>query len=187
MSGTGYDAYRTAGHWGGNALRDAKMMKKFQIVFVVVFSLLLAACSSPKRLFNALVPTGNYLTWSSVTLVAQEDANLNSALAVDVVMLHDEETLGLVQNLSAAKWFATRDDLLKTFPQSLSIQSVELVPGQTLPLQNTMFAQKRQVATLIFANFLTPGEHRMRVDSLQGQLLVQLNNRAFTVTTVNAP
>jgi type VI secretion system protein len=163
------------------------MMKKYQIVFVVALSLLLAACSSPKRMFNALVPTGNYLAWSSVTLVAQEDANLNSALAVDVVMLHDEETLGLVQSLSAAKWFATRDDLLKTFPLGLSVQSVELVPGQTLPLHNAMFEQKRQVATLVFSNFLTPGEHRMRVDPLQGQLLVQLNHRDFTVTTANAP
>lgn len=163
------------------------MMKKFQLVFIVLLALLFAGCSSPKRLFNALVPTGNYLSWSSVTLVADEDANLNSALAVDVVMLHDEETLGLVQNLPATKWFATREDLHKTFPQGLSYQSVELVPGQTLPLDQTMFAQKRQVATLVFANFLTPGEHRMRVDQLQGQLLVQLNNRAFTVTTVNAP
>lgn len=162
-------------------------MKKYQIVFVLMLSLMLTACSSPKRLFNALVPTGSYLSWSGVTLVAQEDANLNSALAVDVVMLHDEETLGLVQNLSAAKWFATRDDLLKTFPLGLSVQSVELVPGQTLPLQNAMFAKKRQVATLVFANFLTPGEHRMRVDPMRGQLLVQLNHRDFTVSTVNAP
>jgi type VI secretion system protein len=101
------------------------------------------------------------------------------------VMLHDEETLGLVQNLSAAKWFAAREDLFKTFPQGLSYQSVELVPGQTLPLPQNMFLQKRQVATLVFANYLTPGEHRVRVDQLQGQLVIQLGTKTFTVATAN--
>ena len=35
---------------------------------------------------------------------------------------------------------------------------------------------------MIFADYLTPGEHRVRVDQLQGEMLVQLGARAFTVT-----
>ena len=136
-------------------------------------------------MFKGILPEGSYLSWSSVTLVAADDANLNSALAVDVVMLHDEETLGLVQNLPAAKWFATKDDLLKTFPKGLSYQTAELVPEQTLQMKQDMFLQKRQVGTIVFANYLTPGEHRVRVDQLKGQLLIQLGTKSFTVVTAN--
>jgi type VI secretion system protein len=162
-------------------------MKNTKFLLFIVLSLLLAGCAGSKRLLGAMVPTGDYLLWSSVTLVADEATNLNSALAVDVVMLHDEETLGLVQNMSAAKWFAAREDLAKTFPQGMSYQSAELVPGQTLPIKQEMFLQKRQVATFVFANYLTPGEHRVRVDQLQGQLVVQLANKAFSVSSVGAP
>ena len=136
-------------------------------------------------MFKGLLPTGSYLSWNNVTLVAEDDANLNSAIAVDVVMLHDEETLGLLQNMPATKWFASRDDLLKTFPKGLSFQTAELVPGQTLQLKLDMFQQKRQVGTLVFANYLTPGEHRVRVDFLKGQVLIQLSTKSFTVVTSN--
>ncbi len=146
---------------------------------------MLAACGSTNGMFKGILPEGSYLSWSSVTLVADDDANLNSAVAVDVVMLHDEDTLGLVQNLPAAKWFATKDDLLKTFPKGLSYQTAELVPEQTLQIKQEMFLQKRQVATIVFANYLTPGEHRVRVDQLKGQLLIQLGTKTFTVVTTN--
>lgn len=154
--------------------------KKFFILGVFLF---LFGCGSSGSVFKGVVPVGSYLSWSSVTVAADADANLNSAIAVDVVMLHDEEILGLVQNLPAAKWFATRDDLVKTFPKSLSFQTVEMVPGQTLQLKQDMFLQKRQVGTMVFANYLTPGEHRMRVDPLLGQVLIQLATKTFTVVT----
>ncbi len=159
------------------------MNYKYLLMSVVFF--VLTGCGSSGSTFKGVVPAGSYLAWNSVTVAADVDANLNSAIAVDVVMLHDEETLGLVQNMSAAKWFATRDDLLKTFPKSLSFQTAELVPGQTLQLKQDMFLQKRQVGTIVFANYLTPGEHRMRVDPLQGQLLIQLLTKTFTVVTTN--
>ena len=118
-------------------------------------------------------------------MVADADANLNSAVAVDVVMLHDDETLGLVQNLPAAKWFATRDDLYKTFPNGFSFQSAEVVPGQTLQIKQDIFLQKRQVATIVFANYLSPGEHRVRVDQLKGHVLLKLSTKTLSVVTTN--
>jgi len=160
-------------------------MNNIKIFFLLAVSVLLQGCGSGGSMFKGLLPTGSYLSWNNVTLVAEDDANLNSAIAVDVVMLHDEETLGLLQNMPATKWFASRDDLLKTFPKGLSFQTAELVPGQTLQLKLDMFQQKRQVGTLVFANYLTPGEHRVRVDFLKGQVLIQLSTKSFTVVTSN--
>jgi type VI secretion system protein len=160
-------------------------MKYIKKLIVLGFSCLLAACGSTNGMFKGILPEGTHLSWSSVTLSAEEDVNLNSPVAVDVVMLHDEETLGLVQNLPASKWFATRDDLLKTFPKGFTFQSVEVVPGQTLQMKQDIFQQKRQTATIVFANYLTPGEHRVRVDQLKGQILIQLGAKTLTVVTVN--
>lgn len=160
-------------------------MKYIKQFILLAASCLLAACGSTSGLFKGILPEGTHLSWSSVTLSAEDDANLNSALAVDVVMLHDDEALGLVQNLSASKWFATRDDLFKTFPKGFTFQSAEVVPGQTLQMKQDIFQQKRQTATIVFANYLTPGEHRVRVDQLKGQILIQLGAQTLTVVTAN--
>ena len=159
-------------------------MNHLKLLLILMIASMLAACGSTNGMLKGILPAGSYLSWSSLTLVSDEDANSNSAIAVDVVMLHDEESLGLLQNLPASKWFATRDDLLKTFPKGLSFQTVELAPGQTLQMKQDMFLQKRQVGTLVFANYLTPGEHRVRVDQLKGQLMIQLSTKSFTVMTV---
>ena len=160
-------------------------MKCIKIFILTSLLGLLSACGSTSSVFKGVLPQGQHLSWDSVTLAADADANLNSAVAVDLVMLHDDETLGLVQNLPAAKWFATRDDLFKTFPKGLTFQSVEVVPGQTLQIKQDIFLQKRQTATLVFANYLTPGEHRVRVDQLKGHVLLQLGSKTLTVVTTN--
>lgn len=125
---------------------------------------------------------GNRLDWKGMTVVAADGANLNTPVALDVVLLRDDATLGMVSALSASKWFASRADLSKTFPEGLNFQSMEIAPGQTLKLPASTFGASRLVGVLIFADYLTPGEHRVRVDQMQGDILVQLGARSFSVS-----
>ncbi|MDO9360749.1 MAG: hypothetical protein Q7T70_17385 [Polaromonas sp.] len=125
---------------------------------------------------------GNRLDWKGMTVIAADGANLNTPVALDVVMLRDDATLGMVSALSASKWFSSRVDLSKTFPEGLSYQSMEIVPGQTLKLPASTFGASRLVGVILFADYLTPGEHRVRVDQMQGDILVQLGARSFSVS-----
>lgn len=147
----------------------------------------LTACGAldyviPKGLMDYVAPKGTKLAWDGFSIYATSDANLNSPVALDVVLLKDEASLTMVSGLPASKWFAARAELAKTFPQSLKYRSIEIAPGQTLRVPVSEFGSGRVTAVMIFADYLTPGEHRVRVDQLQGEMLVQLGARAFTVT-----
>lgn len=155
---------------------------------LLAFTLLqLSACGVldyiiPKGMMDFASPKGTKLGWESVTISAANDANLNSPVALDVVLLKDDAALNMLVALPAAKWFATRGEIEKTFPQAITYKSYEVTPGQILRLAASDFGTTRVAGVLMFADYLTPGEHRIRVDQLQGTVLVQLGAKDFTVT-----
>ena len=136
----------------------------------------LAACGS-------LFPKGTRVDWSELTLSAASNANQNSPVAVDVVMVLDEAMLARVTELTAAKWFGARADLQKTFPQSLSYLSWELVPGQTIRVPAGAIGSPRVAAVLVFANYTTPGANRVRVEDLKGAVIARFDIQSFDVST----
>lgn len=136
----------------------------------------------PKGMMDFASPKGVKLAWDSVTILAANDANLNSPVALDVVVLKDEASLNMLISMPAAKWFATRGEMEKTFPQAINYKSFEVAPGQTLRIAAADFGSARVAGVVMYADYLTPGEHRIRVDQLQGTVLVQLGARDFTVT-----
>jgi type VI secretion system protein len=163
-------------------------MISFSKYCILAFLLIhLTACGAldfviPKGLMDYVAPKGTKLAWNGFSIYSTSDANLNSPVALDVVVLRDDASLNMVSSLPASKWFTSRAELAKTFPQSLTYLSLEMAPGQTLRVPVSEFGVGRVTAVMIFADYLTPGEHRIRVDQLQGELLVQLGARAFTVT-----
>ena len=159
------------------------MKTAIKTFFVSLIAAGLSACS----VVSFFTEKGNRVDWSGLTVVAAEGANLNTAVALDLVFVRDDATLALLSAMPASKWFASRTDLAKTFPEGLSYRSMEVAPGQTFKLGANAFGPSRVVAVLMFADYLTPGEHRMRVDQLRGDLVVQLGARTFTVSAGKAP
>ena len=157
-------------------------MKFFKVILVGLLLASLSACVTISSAASFFMAKGNRLDWKGMTVIAADGANLNTPIALDVVMLRDDATLGMVSALSASKWFSSRVDLSKTFPEGLSYQSMEIVPGQTLKLPASTFGASRLVGVILFADYLTPGEHRVRVDQMQGDILVQLGARSFSVS-----
>lgn len=157
------------------------MMKTLKFCCLVVLMACLSACGITSTLTNLVAPKGTRLDWSNVTLVAPSGANQNTPIAVDVVLLRDEAPQAVVAALSAPKWFASRTDLAKSFPEGLTYRSLEIAPGQTLKLPGSSFGSPRVVGVLLFADYLAPGEHRLKVEQLQGELVVQLGARSFSV------
>lgn len=161
-----------------------KMMKILKICLISLALGSLSACGTIGSVASFFTAKGSRLDWNGMTVIAAEGANLNTPVAVDVVLLRDDAALGMVSALSASKWFSSRTDLAKTFPEGLSYRSMEIAPGQTLKLPADAFGASRVVGVMLFADYLTPGEHRVRVDQMHGEILVQLGARAFSVSAL---
>lgn len=142
---------------------------------------LLAGCGTVNRVMNLVGFAGTRLAWKEVVIAAADGANQNSAVAVDIVLVLEEAAIEKLSALPASKWFATRADLLKTFPGQFSYKSWEITPGQILRLPGSVFGSPNVLTVFVFADYLAPGEHRMRVDQLQNGIMIQLAARGFTV------
>jgi type VI secretion system protein len=120
--------------------------------------------------------------WRSVAFAAAPDANANSAVAVDVVLVKDKAVLDTLAAMSAARYFAAKADLLRTYPDALTALAVEITPGQLIQVERKRYGAERAWAALAFANYAVPGEHRVRVPLDGAACLVQLNAQDFVVT-----
>ncbi len=136
--------------------------------------------SSTANLFSA-TPTASFLDWKAMTLVAAPDVNQNSPLALDLVFVRDQATLDKLLTLPAAKWFASKEELQKTYPNTMTVRSWELVPQQVLQLSEEALGSPRVVGMVIFADYLSPGDHRARLPLTREAFLVNLDSRSFSV------
>jgi type VI secretion system protein len=138
------------------------------------------------KAMNLVTFKGTRLAWQEVVIAAAEGANLNSPVALDIVLVLEEPALEKLAALPAAKWFQVRSDMLRTFPGTYIYKSWEVAPGQTLRLPGETFGTPSVVGVFVFADYLTPGEHRMRVEQLQDGIIVQLGARGFSVSPFKA-
>lgn len=98
----------------------------------------------------------------SVDLHATSDANGDRPVAVDLVFAGDEAAAAALAGLTAREYFARRDQLLADHPQSIRVNSWELVPGQHVANATTA-ASCGIAATYLFADYATVGAHRLRL------------------------
>ncbi len=103
------------------------------------------------------------LSIDSVSIYTEPDANQNSATAVDLVIIYDEELVKLLSHMSAAKYFGSSRQLLLDNPTLLDIWHWELVPGQIVQNFDPPQEEGDAYAAFVFANYLTPGDHRIKV------------------------
>lgn len=171
------------------------MKRKFLLRAAAVAALggVLAGCGTVSKVTGAVGAVmdlvglgGTRLAWKEVTLAAAEGANQNSAVAVDIVLALRPEAVERIVGLPAAKWFQTRAELARTFPGQYIVHSWEVAPGQLLRVPGERFGSPSVVGVFVFADYLAPGEHRMKVQQLEGGIMLELGARGFTVTAHKA-
>lgn len=116
----------------------------------------------------------------TVELRAAPRANDDTPVRVQLVVVRDDELAKTVGTLSAARWFATRDQMRADFPATLETAQWELVPGQTVRIGRLPFRRRGARALFVFADYLAPGDHRARADPWT-RATVELGERDFTV------
>lgn len=117
--------------------------------------------------------------WKSLALVAAPDANANSALAVDVVLVSDSKLLDTLLAMPAAKYFVASSALQASYPEQMAVLAFEITPGQRIDVDRARFKGNKVWAALAYANYAAPGEHRARLVLDQDHPVIDLGTDDF--------
>lgn len=117
--------------------------------------------------------------WQSIVVAADEDANGNSPVAIDIVLALDQTMVESLLTMSASKWFATKGDVQRTFAKSITVFSYEIVPRQSVKLNHQALSANKILGAFVFADYSTPGDHRQRLALNSGGYVLQLETRDF--------
>ena len=132
-----------------------------------------------------IFPSGEKLRWDKVSLGVGEQANKNFPIAVDIAMIFEEGLVPKIEKMTASDWFKSKKHILNTFPTGLAIKSWELAPGDSLQVPSNFFGEERIFGVIAFADYFTDGDHRARIDKLEGLILLEFDEESFSAYAVN--
>ncbi|MBN2124459.1 MAG: type VI secretion protein [Deltaproteobacteria bacterium] len=109
-----------------------------------------------------------------------DNANENSPIAVDVVIVYDEELLTRLLKMTSKEWFENREQIARDYltGTGLDYWGWEWVPGQRVAEQALPLKPKAK-GGVIFANYFSPGAHRSRIDPFS-DVNIHLQEKDFT-------
>ena len=166
-------------------------MKIINISSLILFMITVNACSIidlPIQVYDKaseiVFPSGEKLKWEKVSIGVGPKANKNFPVAVDIVMIFEEDLVGRISELSANDWFKSKKSVTNTFPIEIELKSWELAPGDTLQIPSSFFGERRVFAVLAFADYFSEGEHRIRIDHLQGGVVLEFGVDGFSAFSI---
>jgi type VI secretion system protein len=160
-----------------NSRMNLHRTRPLHLGFLLMLVLLaLTACSTVK---DYVMPSGAKLDWESVTLSIAAGANRDYPIAIDMVLVSDEALAQRLLGMSARDWFSARSGLRKTYPDVLSVDSLELAPGESLTVPGKRWSGRRVAAAVVFADYLVPGPHLVRIESLRGRIQLAFGANEF--------
>ncbi len=102
---------------------------------------------------------------STVAFEVAVEANDDTPIEVDLVLVGKREIVDTIAQLSAADWFARKKQFSRDYPDQISVMDWEFVPGQGVP-PTPVEPNRKAWAAYFFANYATPGAHRAAVTNL---------------------
>lgn len=162
-----------------HALKNIFQIRQALYLLLPLVFLSTSGCSSMK---NWVVPQGSKLHWESLSMHVVAGANRDFPLAIDVVMVSDEALAQRLSTMSSREWFAARESLRKTNPETLDFDSLEIAPGESLMQSGKRWSGRRVFAALVFADYFAEGLHLARLESLKGRLHLEFGVTDFSVT-----
>jgi type VI secretion system protein len=138
--------------------------------WIILIFLALAACASN--------PNKPNMHTKLIALDVMPTANLNHPIALDLVVVYNRALLEELLKITAKEWFEKRQQYKLDNPGILQSWEWELVPGQVVPFFKLPPKTSKGVGGIVFANYVTPGTHRARIDAYEGAI-VRLKETEF--------
>lgn len=177
-------------------MRKSQTFTHFFNVFSMVLAGLLTGCAPAAAPYltgvgsnlagggttaSSAVPRGPEVEVSRVTIVADNDANDNTAVPVDLVICYDQGVFVQVMSLTARQYYLKAQQLQQDFPNIIQVQRWEVTPGQNISDFPINLNEDEPIGAVVFADYVVPGDHRIRVGAGE-QMRIQLKNDQFLVT-----
>jgi len=121
----------------------------------------LASCSTTTKMRQSMF--GGEIPFS---VTVGHEANENSAVAVDLVVVYDQGVLDQLLKLRAAEWFNVKDQFLKDHRDQVFVKGWQWAPSQRVTDQSVPYHSGARKVVL-FADYATEGAHREVVDPQQ--------------------
>lgn len=97
-------------------------------------------------------------------------------VAVDLVVAYEKAFADTLASMPAEEWFDRRSDLEMQYANSFERDGWEWAPGQRIPTQRLAVRYGAEAA-YIFANYQSPGVHRVEVPPYTSvQLILRRND-----------
>jgi type VI secretion system protein len=114
-----------------------------------------------------------------------KNANQNSPIAVDLVVVYNEKLMEQLMGMTAAQWFAQRSQIRRDYLDGAGFDSWgwEWVPGQKVPVQRLPL-KPAAIGGVIYAKYITPGAHRNRINPFD-DVTILLREEDFAVNIPN--
>jgi type VI secretion system protein len=132
---------------------------------------ILAAAALALVLFAGAGCRGSLKT-RTLSIRADSMANSDTPVRVDLVVIYDKALVAQAAELTARQWFTRKSQIARDHPHGFRSASWELVPGQRVPVHRFPFRRKGVRAAFVFADYLAPGDHRVRIDPLRTAAIV---------------
>ena len=119
-----------------------------------------------------------------VEVQVAQHVNRDSAVAVDVLYVYDDELLKALLAKPASAWFAERDQFRRDYAESKAYElwQWEWVPGQSVGTKSLPLRPSAR-AGIVFAGYHAPGDHRARFDPHRG-LAIRLGEEGMAVSAL---
>lgn len=159
-------------------LVDSYLLLKYvyaPFLLAVIVVTLCASCAIPKRMARETRRIGGHF---SMQVSIADDANLNQPIAVDLVLVKDNDLLKQFSQLPATAWFEKRDQLMRDHEKKVQLVSWEWVPGQVVS-EVELKIDPSITGAVLFARYSTPGDHRAVLSSF-GPSQLSLDKEDFS-------
>lgn len=163
-------------------LRALQCVRRMSIASYLLLPLVLLSATGCSSMKDWVMPQGVKLDWVSIVMSVAPGANRDYPLAIDLVIVSDETLAQRISNMTSREWFAARESLRKTYPETLEFDSLEIAPGESLTQPGKRWSGRRVAAALVFADYFSDGNHLARLESLKGRLRIEFGATDFSVT-----
>lgn len=158
-------------------MNPAKLLPRLGLLLLLALAAHLTACNSG--------PSAKSRVHTKLLAIdVMPKANLDHPVPLDLVIIYDPGVFEALLKLPAKEWFDKREQYKKDFPAQLQTWEWELVPGQVVPFFKLPGNARKAVGALVFANYLSPGNHRARIDPYEGAI-VRLTESEMLVLPLN--
>ena len=143
-----------------------------------VLPILLQGCGIGKAVTRTKQAFGGDL---HIEVIVHPKLNLDSPVAVELLLFQDKKLIPEVEDLEAADWFRFREQFYRDHKKGVMSYLWEWVPGQQVEPIVAKIKSGTKVG-FIFASYISPGSHREQIDPRE-HFTLRLGEKRFEVVS----